>query len=66
MKDRAQDVEALLKMGRGVMASLESGATVDVENMKRKFEAIRVHNTTLRTELSIAKVKMALNKLSTK
>ena len=56
MKNREREVEMLLRAGRDVLTQLEEG-TSSPDSIKHIFEAIRVHNTTLRTEIAIEKLK---------
>lgn len=56
MQNRSREVEMLLKAGRNVLVALEDG-TANHGEIKSVFEAIRVHNTTLRTEIAIEKMK---------
>lgn len=56
MKNREREVEMMLKAGRQVLDALDGG-NADEKMVRQMCEAIRVHNTTLRTEVAIEKLK---------
>lgn len=57
MKNRDREIEVLLKAGRDVLEALDEGA--NPKALKTVFEAIRVQNTTLRTEIALEKLRRA-------
>jgi hypothetical protein len=57
------DIQALKDTGRSVLDELASGKAVNADQLKRKLEAIRVHNTTIRTDIAIVKLSMAQKKM---
>jgi hypothetical protein len=59
-----EDIQALKKLGRSMVEELFGEEAIDAEKMKKKLEAIRVHNTTIRTDIAIVKMTVTQAKMT--